>query len=80
MSKMPNPNQPEISIVVPLHNRLDCTRIFLKSLLKTIGSIQFELIFVNDSSEDGSKEFLNQTTTVRTTHLSPHSSIGISRL
>ena len=56
---MPSPTQPEISIVVPLHNRLDCTQVFLKSLLETIGTIHFELIFVNDSSEDGSKEFLN---------------------
>ena len=56
---MANPDLPDISIVVPVHNRLDCTEAFIPSLLETTVSHSFELIFVNDKSEDGTKEFLD---------------------
>lgn len=56
---MPNSDSPEISFVVPVHNRLDCTQAFIPSLLETTNSHSFELIIVNDKSKDGTHEFLN---------------------
>lgn len=51
---------PLISLVVPVHNRLDCTRVFLESLFATTGAVDFELIFVDDASWDGTREFFSR--------------------
>lgn len=57
---MPTPNSIDISFVVPVHNRLDCTESFIPSLLKTVDSHAFELILVDDKSQDGTGEFLDR--------------------
>ncbi|MDA1066719.1 MAG: glycosyltransferase family 2 protein [Verrucomicrobia bacterium] len=56
---MPLLDQPKVSFIVPLYNRLDCTQALLESFIATIHSVSFELIFVNDCSDDGSREFLD---------------------
>jgi len=56
---MPFTDQPKVSFIVPVYNRLDCTEVFLESFMKTTPLANFELIIVNDCSEDGSKEFLD---------------------
>ena len=60
MALMSNLESPQLSMIVPIHNRLDCTRKFLKSLLNTTEAFEFELIIIDDASLDGSKEFLEQ--------------------
>lgn len=51
-------NHPHVSFVVPVYNRLDCTQAFLRSFFETTLEVDFELIVVNDCSDDGSREFL----------------------
>lgn len=53
-------SNPKISFIVPIHNRLDCTEPFLKSLLDTVTFDDFELIFINDCSEQDTVDFLNK--------------------
>ena len=60
MALMSNLESPQLSMIVPIHNRLDCTRKFLKSLLNTTEAFEFKLIIIDDASLDGSKEFLEQ--------------------
>ncbi|MDA9764495.1 glycosyltransferase [Opitutales bacterium] len=62
---MPNSDSPDISFIVPVHNRLDCTETFVPSLLQTASSQNFELILVNDKSEDSTREFLDGLTDPR---------------
>ena len=62
---MPNPDTPDISFVVPVHNRLDCTESFVPDLLRTADHKHFELILVNDKSEDGTREYLEGLTDTR---------------
>tara|TARA_Y100000588_G_scaffold148864_2_gene162868 strand:+ start:517 stop:1608 length:1092 start_codon:yes stop_codon:yes gene_type:complete len=59
-SLMSGADSPKLSMIVPVHNRLDCTREFLDSLLQTTQAHNFELIIIDDASSDGSKEFLDQ--------------------
>ena len=77
---MPNPDSPEISFVVPVHNRLDCTEAFIPSLLETVGEHSFELILVNDKSEDGTREFLDglQDSRIKVLHNESWSGYAIS--
>ena len=49
---------PGISFIVPVHNRLDCTRDFMSSFFATLGKIDYELIIVDDCSSDGTAEYL----------------------
>lgn len=62
---MPNSDSPDISFVVPVHNRLDCTEAFIPSLLETVEGRPFELIIVNDNSADGTRQFLDALTDPR---------------
>ena len=48
----------QVSIITPLFNRLDLTRVFLESLEQTLRRWQYEVIFVDDGSTDGTREFL----------------------
>lgn len=49
---------PAISFIVPVHNRLDCTRDFMTSFFATVDKIDYELILVDDFSSDGTAEYL----------------------
>ena len=47
-----------VSIITSLYNRLDLTRVYLESLERTLASESYEVIFVDDGSTDGTREFL----------------------
>lgn len=49
---------PEISFVVPVFNRLDLTRKFVDGLRATVPGDDWEAVFVDDASTDGTREFL----------------------
>ena len=51
-------NQPLISFIIPVFNRLDLTRDCLKSLEQTVKGHAWEAIIVDDCSTDGTAEFL----------------------
>ena len=48
----------QVSILTPLFNRLDLTRVFLESLERTLRRWTYEVILVDDGSIDGTREFL----------------------
>jgi len=49
---------PELTIVTALYNRIDLTRSFLGDLEKTLEGISYEIILVDDGSDDGTREYL----------------------
>ncbi len=51
--------QPEVSLIIPIHNQLDLTKSCLTSLLLHRNKIGFEVIVVDDASTDNSFEFLS---------------------
>ena len=48
----------QISLVTPLFNRLDLTRTCLESARRTLAGWDYEWIFIDDGSTDGTREFL----------------------
>lgn len=48
----------DVSIIIPLFNRLDLTRVCLETLERTTGRLRREVILVDDGSTDGTREFL----------------------
>jgi len=76
---MPQTNKPLVSFIVAVHNRLDCTEAFLNSLLENTASVDFELIFVNDDSDDGSREFLDKLFDPRVTVLHNETRMGYAK-
>lgn len=67
MTEMQPTVPPKVSFIVPLYNRLDCTEAFLESFFKHTKLADWELIFVNDCSQDGTREFLDRLTDTRIT-------------
>lgn len=51
--------QPDVSLIIPIHNHLELTQSCLASLLAQRGDIAFEVIVVDDASTDGSHDFLS---------------------
>ena len=50
---------PSVSILVPVHNRLDLTKACLESVFETAEkSVPFEIIVIDDKSVDGTVEYL----------------------
>ncbi len=52
--------QPQISLIIPIHNKLEITKACLASLLLHRSDIAFELIVVDDASSDASFGFLSR--------------------
>ena len=50
----------QISLVTPLFNRLDLTRACLESAGRTLAGWDYEWIFIDDGSTDGTREFLQE--------------------
>lgn len=50
---------PEISLIIPVHNKLELTKACLASVLLHRNGIRFEVIVVDDASSDSSFEFLS---------------------
>ena len=48
----------QISLITPLFNRLDLTRACLESARRTLAGWDYEWIFIDDGSTDGTREFL----------------------
>lgn len=48
----------DVSVIIPLFNRLDLTRVCLDTLGRTAGGLRCEVILVDDGSADGTREFL----------------------
>ncbi len=48
----------QISLLTPLFNRLDLTRACVESVRRTLAGWEFEWIFLDDGSTDGTREFL----------------------
>ncbi len=48
----------QISLVTPLFNRLDLTRACLESARRTLAGWDYEWIFIDDGSTDGTRDFL----------------------
>lgn len=53
-----------ISVVVPAYNEAECLRPFTAELLDTMRSLgqEFEVVFVDDGSRDGTRELMRQLT------------------
>lgn len=50
---------PEISLIIPIHNKLKLTQACLASILQHRNESRFEVIVVDDASSDSSLEFLS---------------------
>ena len=48
----------ELSIIIPVYNEINLIEKFIKKLFKTFDQTITKFIFVDDGSNDGSKEFL----------------------
>jgi GT2 family glycosyltransferase len=60
----PQSSDPDISIVIPVHNQLDFTRNCLSSIRKNT-SLSYELIIIDDGSSDGSSAWLASQENIR---------------
>ncbi len=50
----------QVSIITSLFNRLDLTRVYLKSLARTLQGWRYEVILIDDGSTDDTREFLRE--------------------
>jgi GT2 family glycosyltransferase len=48
----------DVSVLIPLFNRLELTRACLESLERTVRRVRYEVILVDDGSTDGTRDFL----------------------
>ncbi len=51
---------PELSVVTALFNRLDLTCRFLEDLEGSLSGVDYEVVFVDDGSTDGTRDFLQR--------------------
>jgi len=47
-----------LSVITALYNRLDLTRSYLADLERTLAGVDYEVILVDDGSDDGTREFV----------------------
>ena len=52
---------PDLSVVIPVYNEIESLDVLYKELTDALGNlgIQYELVFVDDCSDDGSREKIN---------------------
>jgi O-antigen biosynthesis protein len=60
----PQSSDPDISIVIPVHNQLDFTRKCLSALQKNTGAT-YELMIIDDCSSDGTTDWLASQENIR---------------
>ncbi len=60
MSTRANPTRPDVSVVMPVFNKLELTRVCLESLGAVGAEASFEIIVVDNGSTDGSREWLTE--------------------
>ncbi len=60
MSAAPSTPGPDVSVVIPVFNKLELTRVCVDSLLKQGAAATFEIIVVDNGSSDGSRQWLAQ--------------------
>lgn len=53
-------NNPEISVVIPVYNEVDNIEPLGNSIIHALQGLNYEVIFINDGSTDGSTEKLRQ--------------------
>lgn len=51
-------NHPLVSIIIPVFNKVTLTRRCVESILKTPPSVSFEIVIVDDHSQDGTRDYL----------------------
>ncbi len=61
-------NLPEVSVVVPIHDEVESLPLLIDAIANTLQAAQmaYEIICVDDGSEDGSGDLLKQLATART--------------
>ena len=53
------PVRPEVSIIIPVHNQLELTLACLESLVHHAGPTSFEVVLIDDRSQDSVREILS---------------------
>jgi O-antigen biosynthesis protein len=62
---LPRAEQPQVSIVIPVYNKIAYTLACLKSLVEHAGAASFEVIVVDDCSSDDTQEHLAEVENLR---------------
>ncbi len=62
-------SEPEVSIIIPVHNKWEITVACLRSLEDEASSVPYEVIAVDDASTDETRELLSTVTGVRVVRL-----------
>ena len=60
-----SPAQPEVSIIIPVYNQLELTLACLESLVSHAGETSFEVIIVDDKSQDDVRQILSSVRGLR---------------
>ena len=63
---IPTSDTPQVSIVIPVYNKIAYTSACLRSIAEHAGSIPFEVIVVDDGSTDATRQRLADVTGIRT--------------
>ena len=58
MSLLTSAPRPDVSIVIPVFNKLELTKVCLDSIHKVGADASFEIIVVDNGSTDGSRQWL----------------------
>jgi GT2 family glycosyltransferase/glycosyltransferase involved in cell wall biosynthesis len=59
-NKKEKQDPPQVSIIIPLYNRSDLTKNCLESIFNTPGPVSYEVIVLNNASEDDTLEILEK--------------------
>jgi glycosyltransferase involved in cell wall biosynthesis len=66
-SPIPNPQFPDVSVVVPIKDEVESLPLLLEAISSTLiaSNLSYEIICVDDGSSDGSAEFLKEQALIR---------------